>query len=493
MKILKNLPVKTLQKNTIYLLVFLIFFVSNLLINSLSLRFDFSKGRAYTLSLSTKKIIKKLDDVVNIKFFVSSDLPTRLLPLKTEVVDLLNEYKKEARGKIILKIIDPKKDSEGLNQAREIGVPELQFSQLEKDKYQLSASYFGIGIFFSDKKEVLPQVTDIENLEYNLTASIYKLTKKELVKIAIIGSEETVDPKEDGLYTIKKILTQQYLVDTLNTSSPPLKKINPSYKTVLLFDNNKKTYEEAEVTAIKDYFNQGGKIIFFVDGAWVLNNLSATKASHNLFSLLEDFGIKLNEDLVLSTSAELVNFGNDLVQFLTSYPFWVKTNSFNKKTGYFTNINQLTYPWVSSLTLNKKSGFSYQELIKTTKKSWVQKENFVLNPQNIPQPQTKNLRSFLITVQLKNKHGAEAVIIPCSRFVAENYLNRNSDNLEFVLNLVDNLASEGALSGIRARAISFYPLPDLSENQKDIFKYLNIFLLPGLFSVYGVLRTLQRR
>jgi len=97
--------------------------ITNLLIGLSSFRLDFSKGSAYTLSPSTKKILHSLDDVVNIKFFVSSDLPTPLLPVKAEVTDLLNEYKKEGRGKISIKIMDPKKDPGSLEEVRELGIP----------------------------------------------------------------------------------------------------------------------------------------------------------------------------------------------------------------------------------------------------------------------------------------------------------------------------------------------------------------------------------
>ena len=39
--------------------------------------------------------------------------------------------------------------------------------------------YSALQVGYGDKKEVIPQATDIESLEYNLTSAIYKLTKKE--------------------------------------------------------------------------------------------------------------------------------------------------------------------------------------------------------------------------------------------------------------------------------------------------------------------------
>ena len=41
--------------------------------------------------------------------------------------------------------------------------------------------------------------------------------------------------------------------------------------------------------------------------------------------------------------------------------------------------------------------------------------------------------------------------------------------------------------------VSFYPLPGLPESQKDMFKYINILLLPALFGLWGGVRLFKRR
>jgi len=487
---LRILKLENWQKPLIYLLIFLIFFTANFAISFFSLRLDFSYGKAYSLSPSTKKIIKNLEDVLNIKFFVSSDLPTRLLPLRSQALDFLNEYQKEGRGKIILKVLDPKKDQEALNQAQEAGLPQLQFSQLEQNRYQVAAVYFGIVLSYGTKQEIIPQITDLGSLEYNLTALIYKMSKKEFEKIAVLGRKEELNSQEDSLLSFKQVLRQQFQLDFVDLTS---NKINKEYKAVVVFDNNQKEYSNEEVTSIKNYIKDGGKAIFFVDGVWVLDNLQTEEAKHNLFSLLSDFGVNLEKNLVLSTSAELVNFGNQMFQFITPYPFWIKTDIFAKDQSHFSNISQLLYPWSSAIDLKDNKKTKNKVLVFSSKSSWQQKDNFVLDPQNIPQPKTSDLKQFPLTVYIKdNNNGGELVVIPSSRFVLERYLSRTADNLEFVLNLLNNLAASGALSGIRQRAVSFYPLPPLSDSQKDLFRYLNIFSLPSFFALFGLIRLLKR-
>src|SRR5207248_1542456 len=103
------------------------------------------------------------------------------------------------------------------------------------------------------------------------------------------------------------------------------------------------------------------------------------------------------------------------------------------------------------------------------------------------------LKNFLVTAEAINKNGGHLVVIPSSRFALDQFLSRSSNNSEFVVNVLNDLASGGALTGIHLRAVNFYPIPDLPANVKDIFKYLNILLLPALFGLYGLWRLTKRK
>ena len=131
--------VDVLEKPSVFALSVIVFVALNILIRQVPIRYDASQNSAYTLSQSSKKIIKSLDDIVTIKFFVSSDVPTRLLPLKTDVVDFLKEYERY-NGKIVVKIMDPKVDKEAMSDAEDYGIPPLQFSEIAAER-----NYTGAG------------------------------------------------------------------------------------------------------------------------------------------------------------------------------------------------------------------------------------------------------------------------------------------------------------------------------------------------------------
>ena len=141
----------------------------------------------------------------------------------------------------------------------------------------------------------------------------------------------------------------------------------------------------------------------------------------------------------------------------------------NTKVGYFSNISQLTFPWASSITIGKVNGVTAVPLVYSTSQSWEQNNKFILDPQQIPQPAASVVGQKLLMADVKTNKNGEFIVVPTSRFVLDKYLSQSSDNLSLVLNITNDFASSGALSGIRQRQVSFYPLPDLSDNMKNVF------------------------
>lgn len=485
-----------IRKAPISLLIFIFFVVTFVLFTFFPVRLDFSKGGAYTLSSATKKTVRTISKMVEITLYISTDLPTKIIPLKTDVVELLQEYRRAGKN-IKITVIDPKKDTKIAEKVKELGIPELQFSQLEKNKYQTSSFYFGILIAYNDKTEVIPQVSDYQNLEYNLTSAIYRLTRTEMAKVALIGESQGTYGQQDPLASLKKVLSQQYTVVSLDLST--IKEEDTStflkeYATLVLLDNGTIHYSSEQIQLLKKYYESGKNIIVFADGIKIDERaLSITQADHNLNELTASYGAHIDYNAVLSTSAEYVNFGNETTQFLAPYPFWIRSNLFDTKSGLFANIQFVTFPWSSSLSLKKTGQVAITPLITTSNKSWIQKDSFSLNPNTIPQPTQKELKEYVLGALLKNKKGGEMIVISSSRFPFEQYMSRGGGNLDFVLNTIDTFSSNGALSGIRSRIVSFYPLPDLSDSQKDIYKYTAILLFPLLWGLYGAIRLIKRK
>ncbi|MFH0773724.1 MAG: GldG family protein [bacterium] len=483
-----------LRKVPFYVLTILFFIAAFVLFSLFPVRLDYSKGNAYTLSPATKKIIQNNNKNIDISLYVSSDLPTRIIPLRVDVVELLQEYRRGGKN-VKVNIIDPKRDTKIGDKLKQLGVPELQFSQLEQNKYQTSSFYFGIVLSQGDKNEMIPQVNDYQNLEYNITSAIYRLIRTDIPKVAVVG--EMQNSQQDPLLSLKKVLSQQYTVtgvDIATVTSEDAEKFITEYSTIILLDNGTNIYSTEQIQLLKRFYEFGKNILVFAGGTKINEQtLNVEVADHNINELTASYGAQIENNLVLSTSAEYVNFGNETSQFLAPYPFWIRSNIFDTKSGLFANIQFVTFPWVSSLSLKKTGLTSVVPLILSSNRSWVQKDTFLLNPNAIPQPTQKDLKQFVLGALVKNKKGGEMVIISSSRFPFEQYISRGGGNLDFILNMIDTFSSHGALGGIRSRIVSFYPLPDMSDTQKDVYKYTAILLFPLIWGIYGTIRLLKRK
>ncbi len=477
--LLNFFKLKNLKKNLILFLFIGIFLLGNLFLKPINLKLDLSKNQAYSISSSTKKILKNLEKNLEIYFFVSENLPTNFITLKNDVLDFLKEYEKQSK-KIIIKVVDPAKDDKNFQLAQEFYIPELQLSQLEQDKFSVSRIYFGLGLKYDGKIESIRQLNNLESLEFNLSTLIYKLSKKNLEKIGLIG--ETSD-----LNSFLEVVSNQF-----ETDYPSLdKEIDKNIKTLVIIDKGSKEYKEEELKNLFNYLENSGRAIFLVDKFLIDEAslyISSSKTDWN--KIFKDYGLTIENNLVLSLNSQLVSFGSNDFQFLSPYPYWLKTNQFAKNSSYFSNVSVLTFPWVSSIKINEKKNYQYEKLVYSTDKSWQVKDNIKLDPSSIIEPQ--KFSQYLLVTKVNFKNKGAILLIPSSRFLSDKFLNRDEENLKFVLNVLYDFTSQGVLSGIKQRTVNIYQLGYFVNSlEKEIFKYASIILLPGLFLLIGIVKVLK--
>jgi ABC-type uncharacterized transport system involved in gliding motility auxiliary subunit len=502
--VVRSFGLNAYKMQVIILAAVALFIFTNILLSPVSLRLDLSKGKVYTLTDASKKIINDLDKDVVITFFVSSEVPTQIQSVKREVIDLLQEYDRSS-SRVTVLVKDPQKDTNAQQEAEKAGLPQIPFRVMQQNKVEAVQGYFGIAINYNNKLEIIPQATDIGGLEYNITSSIYKLTKNELPKIALVGLEQPIIPQMETLSAFKQLTSKQF--EVVYTSQPqamseegqevtptpaPFSLPNSTYKAAVVFDTNQKQYTNAEVQEIKRFIQNKGNVIFLASGMWTSDQLSSEPAKHNLFGLLKEYGIDLKQNLVLSQSAELINFGNQVMSIYVPYPLWVKTSEFDTSSSLFANVSQLMYLWGSTIEGKDANGYTVKSLVKSSPQSWTMDSNFILDPQQIPEPQQNQIKQSTLTVEAKHKDQGNVMLISSNRFLEDRYISQNSNNLEFILNTLNEYASGGALSGIAQREVTLYPLPELNEAGKEAFRYLNILLLPGLFALFGAVRLMRR-
>lgn len=494
---------KKYKKSAIVIFSIALFIFSNIFILLVSLRVDLSSGKAYTLSDSTRKMVNKLDKELNLDFYISSHLPARLQPLKREIIDVLTEYKR-INNKILFTTIDfnPNEDSDTLKKAQELGINPIPVRAQSQSEVSLSEVYIGLAIRYGEKQSALPQIVDLSDLEYNITSAIFQMTQAKLPKIAVVGIPNSTYPQEDNISFFKQYAGRLFDIQNLSSSKLPDPtevledsnsfKLDPSIKTLLVVDNPQNTYSEDELKEIEKYMAYGNSI-FMLNGIKIDDNLMTYDSEKGLIGLLNKYGIAIEPNLILSTRSEFVNMGGDGFPLLIPYPLWIWSSDFKENTNILSGISRVTFPWASSVrAIKNANGYIAKEIVFSGKESWEQKQEFNLSPENIPDPKQEDLKIYPLIVESTKKAKPSILAIGSSRFIFNNYLSRQSQNLEFIINLMGNYASDGALSGITKRAVNIYPIPSFPENIQEIFKFANILFLPGLLAIYGIFRLWKR-
>jgi gliding-associated putative ABC transporter substrate-binding component GldG len=501
-----------LYSNTILIVGILV--AINLLAGFFFYRADLTKNKNYSLSGSTKNILRSLDDLVTIKVYFSRDLPPNLVSLRQEVADLLAEYKTYGGDKLKIEFIDPLKDQATEREVLGLGIPKLQFNIWQKEKLQMVNGYSGIALFYADKKEIIPEVVGSQNLEYDLTTLIKKLTSAKQEKVAFATGNDELKIDQD-LSLANQFLSQQYevtLVDLNQNQSPPA-----DVKTLLVVGPTK-TFSEKEKYILDQFLMKGGSLLLAYNGVSVDQNLQTTKNNLELTDQFESYGLKLNSDLVLDgASFEIATFNTEYGPILTQYPFWPRIiqSGFNQDSVVVNKLQAVIFPWTSSIEIikDKVKDNQIQQLAKTTDKSWQMTENFNLNPQQDFKPTEQ--KSYLIAATvfgkftsffagkaapegftdkpIENTNDSRLAVVGNAQFVRDGFVRQYQDNLIFFLNLVDNLTLSSDLISIRAKAISSSPLKNMSDSQRVFYKFAGILSPTLIVIILGIIKYIMRK
>jgi gliding-associated putative ABC transporter substrate-binding component GldG len=469
-------------------------------------RLDLTQGKIYSISSVSKKAVSKLDDVVNVRAYFSSNLPSQFFAIRQEVADILDEYSTYSNGKIRVEFVEPGTDDETARELYMKGIPQLTFQVVQNDQMQAVKGYMGIAFNYGDKTEVIPTIKqDTSDLEYQITAAIKKVTAKEMPVIGYVTSNKTVDPATEiksayealgGLYQINQIKLDE-------------KDVPQEIKT-LIITGPKEAFSDAQLKTINKFVMRGGSLLVMLDGVTVDRGLSAQKNATKLDSLLAKYGIQVNQDVIADERNAIATFSQGNLPFSVNYPYWLRitNDGFSRNNSAVSNLQNVVLPWASSITIDesKIKRDSVTNLIFSTNQAWEVKDTFNLAPVLLAtNPSARATYDLAVAVNgdLNNAYpGAgeqqqakgRIIVVGDSDFATDIFLGNNSDNLTLFLNLVDSLSLDEDLINIRSKNIVSRPLKEgLTDSTKAEIRYANIFGVTALVLIYGLARYYSRR
>ncbi len=504
---------KIYQFNSNALIVILLglLVVVNFLASKFFLRWDLTENKTYTVSKTTQNLLVKLDDLITIKAYFTQKLPPNLLQTTNYVKDLLGEYQAYSKGNLKVVYLDPTDDLQLANEARSLGIPEIQFQTFEKDKASVQKGYLGIAVLFEDKSEIIPVVKDLGNLEYDLTLAITKVSGKETKVVGFVAGEG-----EKSLTTDYQAFNET-LQKIYQTKEVKLEKDKIEGVDTLIIAGPTEKFSDAALYLLDQFILGGGNLIFLVDAFHLEQGLQAKMLETNLPVFLENFGVRVNRDVVLDLRAnENASFSSGFVQFFLPYPFWPKLI----KDGFSDNpivakLESFMLPWASSVESIQKEGVTAEILATTTDYGSTQTEPFNFDPQARPNLKKEDLKKVPVAVALRGKFTsyfkgkikpldltdareesakeARLIVVGDSDFPGQNFGAQFPENLNLALNMVDYLTLDQNLISIRSKGVVDRPILGVSKASKGLVRAVNLALVPLLVVCYGLFRAYLRR
>lgn len=511
---------KNIWYNTVIFVAIIIFL--NLVSISIFTRFDFTKGKIYALSKSSKESVRNLQDRLVVKAYFSKNLPGEYADTRRLVQDKLADYQAYSKGKLRFEFIDPADEEELKKEAQQNGIFPASMRVIENDKFEVREVYMGLVFHYQGKKESIPLIQDTRGLEYDITKTIKKITSAGLKKIAFFPTQP--DPNQlqgypqqmQGDYTtFQQLISDNYELSQTDLDEP-LQDVE-----ALIFTGVEDSLSNQQLYNLDQYIMNGGHVLMFQDRITAdLQNQTAEPIRSNLFALLQHYGIKIKTNLVADVECGQINIQQQRGFFRmntpVSYPFLPLVNHTNQNNIIVKNVEQMQMVFVSEI--DTTSSLNYEPLLFSSNRSglvsfpqldigihqFMNKDisgMYNEGPYNIGGIFSGNFKSYFADNEeypdaIPETSEAQIIVIPDSDFIKDNGAAGMKGNSEFALNAVDYLASESTLIEIRSREVEYKPLKELSSGAKKFIRWLNILLPSILLILVGIFRyqsELKRR
>lgn len=290
-------------------------------------RLDLTSEKRYTLSPVTKATLKNMPDQAFIRVYLDGDLPPEFIKMRNSIREMLDEFRVYAGDRIQYQFVNPmagKTPQVRKNMMQELVNKGLQVTNIQATDEEggKSEKYIFPGAIITYKNTEVPinllqnnpGLSAEENLnnslqliEYRLISTLHTLASDTVKKVAFIEGHGEFDQYQTA--DISKELSIFFQIDRgkINGVAGCL----DQYVAVIIAGPTQR-FSEADKFVLDQYLMQGGKILFFIDGARIsLDSLheSASVAlinDVNLDDQLFRYGVRINPNLIQDIQCALI-------------------------------------------------------------------------------------------------------------------------------------------------------------------------------------------
>jgi ABC-2 type transport system permease protein len=310
------------RKSLVSLLAGLVLFaLINLLAGRYFHRWDLTKEKRYTLTASTKEILRSLDRPIEVNVFLEgSDLPAGIKKLRNSTRELLNEFRALSGGMLTYEFvdlyeIDNPEERKAIEQFLIQGGLYPTNLEVRQEAGTSEKLIYPGAVFSSEQRDI--SVTILENqmayttqdvlnnsynfLEHKFANAIRKLSLERPYRIAVLeGHGELENNRISDL--MQTLFLQDFQVQRIDLAEQSLL---ASDADVVMIAKPQGAFTDIEKFEIDQFIMQGGGALWMIDKAVgdldsfrVAPQYLAVDRPIELDDLLFRYGVRVNSDLV---------------------------------------------------------------------------------------------------------------------------------------------------------------------------------------------------
>ena len=445
-------------------------------------RFDLTENKMFSLSDSSKSVVKKIDGLLTMKVYFSDNLPGEYGSNKRYLQDMIEEYASYSKN-IRYEFYQPETDEELETEAQSYGISPVQLQVIENDNLAIRKVYMGLVCIYTtneeEKRETIPVIQNA-GLEYNITTMIKRMTDSNKRSIGIANFSET-DMK---LENVKELLKQNYNVFDIKLDNPVQNNID-----ALIISGIIDTLDDGKINHLEQYLNSGGNIFIAQNRISTdLSTQSALSLESNIYNFLEKYGLGIKDNLVMDklcgSIQVLQNRGIFRMQSQMEYPFFPMIREFSGEEVLVSGLEQvrLMFPsevfhFVDTLNLSPNIEKNYKPLLFTSGNSGSMEQFFNLSPVQNPAFETLTEPSKVVgaksEIVINDSILSKIILIGDSQFISDDVGGGIQENTDLLLNSVDYLMGDEELVSLRSRKVTTRPLKEISDGSRITWKWAN--------------------
>ncbi|MGC8742147.1 MAG: GldG family protein [Candidatus Sumerlaeaceae bacterium] len=402
-----NVSNRTLKYGTNVVIGTILFFAVLVAINFFAgksrMRVDLTRGKQFTISEATRKILASLKDRVNITVYATmQETPPDWTEQRNQLFDLLQEYRIASRGKVHFTFKDPSADPKIEEEAQRKGIREQTMQKVGTTELSLKAGYLGFVVDYKGKTETVAALRPEQSVEYQLTRAINKAAQVNVPTVGIMAPAGNPFFGEQGKYDLvpRYLEEEGYKTQNVEVSKPNLKDVD-----VLMIFEPEDLSEEA-LYKIDQYVMNGGKLFVAAGGVNINPQMGrATAKVPNINSILEFYGMHINGDL-------LEDWGKALPRLYRTQrglvrapdPFFVAVTDLNTTSIITKDLSALITIYPSSVGPSARgTSASLEVLARTSPLTRRQESFFTIEPEKLRKPAKQECDSYNICMMAQGK------------------------------------------------------------------------------------------